>query len=143
MNADPPVRLAPSGPRFAPFWAGCREGRLLITRCAVCGAWHWYPPLGCSSCGGQDLVWSDAGRTGVVFSYTVAHRSFLPPGDATVPYPVAIVELDDAPGVRLVSDLVDLAGVPPAVGLRVGVDFRIAGEHVLPVFAPRHPPGGD
>jgi uncharacterized OB-fold protein len=84
------------------------------------------------------MVWTDAGRTGTVFSFTVVHRSFLPPGQADVPYPVALVEPDAAPGVRVLGALVDLAGQEPAVGLPVQVDFRPAGDHVVPVFVPRN-----
>jgi uncharacterized OB-fold protein len=126
-----PVRMAPVGGRFAPFWRGCAQGVLLITRCAGCGTWYWYPPLGCRRCGGDKLEWTDAGRTGSVFSFTVAHRSFLPPGAADVPYAVVLVELDGAPGVRLLGNLVE---GQPAVGQRVRVEFRPAGEHMVPVF---------
>lgn len=131
-----PVRVTPAGPRFAPFWAGCAAGELLVTQCARCRTWHWYPPLGCARCGGDRMVWADAGRTGTVFSYTVAHRGFLPPGAAEVPYAVALVELDDAPGVRLLANLADLGAAGPAVGLRVRAAFRPAGGHTVAVFTP-------
>jgi len=116
--------------RFAPFWAGCAGGVLLVTRCSGCWRWHWYPPLACP-CGTGGLVWTDVGRTGTVFSFTVAHRGFLPPGAVELPYPVALVEPDAAPGVRLLGAVV---GVEPAVGQRVSVDFLDAGEYRLPVF---------
>lgn len=133
MNA--PVRVAPVGERFAPFWAGCARGVLLVTRCSGCGTWHWYPPLGCP-CATGALVWTDAGRTGAVFSHTVAHRSFLPPGRVDVPYPIALVELDDAPGVRMLGGLVGLGGAEPAVGQRVLLGFREAEGYTVPVFTP-------
>jgi uncharacterized protein len=112
--------------RFDPFWAGCARGVLLVTRCDGCAHWHWYPPLACP-CGTGRLVWKDVGRTGTVFSFTVAHRSFLPPGAVDLPFPVALVEPDAAPGVRLLGHVV---GVEPAVGQRVSVDFRDG----VPVF---------
>lgn len=130
-----PVRVVPVGERFAPFWDGCAGGVLLVTRCTGCGTWHWYPPLGCP-CGAGELVWTDAGRTGVVFSFTVAHRSFLPPGRVDVPYAVALVALDAAPGVRMLGGLTGLGDAEPVVGQRVRVEFRRADGHTVPVFVP-------
>jgi hypothetical protein len=74
-----------------------------------------------------------------VFSFTVVHRAFLPALEAHVPYVVIVVELDDAPGVRLVSNLVEARPEQAAIGLAVEVVWdemdREAGL-VLPRFRP-------
>ena len=64
---------------------------------------------------------------GSVFTFTVVRRPFLPGATkADVPLTTVMVELDDAPGVRLVARLAD--GVDPRIGMRVTAVFEHHGE---------------
>jgi len=51
-----------------------------------------------------------------------------------VPYNIVLVELPDAGGVRLVSNLVDVPVEEVAVGLEVEVLFEDQGDVTLPRF---------
>ncbi|MFI0420573.1 Zn-ribbon domain-containing OB-fold protein [Spongiactinospora sp. 9N601] len=118
----------------APFWAGAREGRLLLQRCARCGAHQFYPRPFCLACDHDTLTWEAAAGTGVVYSRTEVHVKVRE--DLVPPYTVAVVALDEGP--RLTTLIVDGAGDPGAgceIGDPVEVLWRArADAPPLPVF---------
>ena len=120
-----------------PFWDGAKEHQLIIFRCRECGH-HIHPPRPlCDRC----LSWSVAphpvsGR-GTLFSYTVTPSAFHPYWADRVPYVVALVDLDEEAGVRLMTNLVDCPEDLLRVGLAVEVVFEErAPGFTLPVFRP-------
>ncbi len=125
------ARLAPDL-HTAPFWDACRRRELRFARCRACGRFR-HPPLpGCPSCAAAAVDWVAVAGRGHVFSWTVAHHAALPELVAEAPYAIVTVEFDDAPGVRLVSNLV--AGTP-YVGMPVEVEWdEIQPDVVLPRF---------
>ncbi|MET0324837.1 MAG: OB-fold domain-containing protein [Ilumatobacteraceae bacterium] len=105
-------------PVTRPYWEGIEEGELRLPRCERCGSWQWYPVGGTGhSCGG-DLRWTAVEPTGRIFSFTTVRRPFLP-GATTSDPPLTTVlfELDGAPDVRLIGQLVE--GAEPVIGARV------------------------
>jgi uncharacterized OB-fold protein len=120
-----------------PFWEACRRRELRVQRCSQCGRFR-HPPLpGCPRCGSPESDWPTLSGRGRVFSFTIAHHAAMPPLAADVPYNVIVVELDDAPGARLISNLL---GAEPAM-LRIGMAVEIAWDEVgeglvLPRFRP-------
>lgn len=123
-------------PESAPFWEGCREGRLLIQRCRTCGT-HRFPPTDfCPACRSHETEWVEASGRGRVFSWIVVRHPVPKEVYAgEVPYVVAIVALEE--GVRMVSNLVEVAPEAVTADMAVEVRFRPAAEGiVLPVFAP-------
>jgi len=116
---------APDG-TTATFWEGCEARELRIQRCASCGL-HRHPPAPvCSRCRSFDDAWDRSDGTGRVFSYIVVHHSVFPATDATVPYNVSVVELDDCGGVLVTSNVVDC----PNEDLYVGMPVRLMWEQV-------------
>jgi uncharacterized OB-fold protein len=59
-----------------------------------------------------------------VFSYTIVHHAVHPALADHLPYNVVLVELPDAGGVRLISNVVDV----PATDLRVGLEVEVVFE---------------
>ncbi|WP_344603900.1 Zn-ribbon domain-containing OB-fold protein [Sporichthya brevicatena] len=117
------------------FWTGGGRGELLISRCAACRRWLHPPVPVCRYCLSTDVISTPAVGTGTVFSFTVNHQPWMP--GMAVPFVVAVVELDDEPGLRLVTRL---TGVEPAdvrVGLPVRVVFEQHEDVWLPLFTPR------
>jgi uncharacterized OB-fold protein len=115
------------------FFEGTKLGRLLIQRCASCGALRHPPRPACPTC--RSFEWDTVTSTGrgTVFSYVVVHHPQVPGFE--YPLPIAVVEL--AEGTRLVADLigVDLADVH--VGMPVVVDMvAVDDELTLPMFRP-------
>ena len=120
-------------PLSQPHWDGCREGRLRIQRCGGCGRAVFIPQPLCPACHSTGLAWIDCSGRGSLYSYTVVHRPQRP--EFAAPYVVAIVELDEQPGLRLTTNLVGDTS-PDPIGTRVQVEFVEADGIWLPLFAP-------
>ena len=105
----------------APYWDGLRRHELAILRCGQCRTWVHPPQASCPHCLALDPAPEPVDGGGTVYSFTVANREFAP--GVPPPYVVALVDLDAANGVRLVTNLINVA---------VG-DVRI-GMPVRPVF---------
>lgn len=119
----------------APFWEGCRAGRLLIQRCADCGHRQFYPRLVCSSCTSRRLEWEAASGRATVESFTVVRQAISPAYAADVPYVLAIVRLAEGP-----TMMTNIVGCDPA-DVSVGMDLLVAFEPLdaditLPKFRP-------
>lgn len=69
---------------------------------------------------------------GTVWSYTINRYPWSP--GLEPPYVIALVELEEQPGLRVLSTLVDCDAVE--IGMSVRVRFERAGDAWIPVFAP-------
>src|SRR4051795_5098273 len=104
LRSGPDTPGAPAAPRFdlpepdpfsRPYWDAAAEGRLLIRRCADCGRAHHYPREFCPHCWSEDVAWEEASGAAVLYTWSEVHRNDLPPFGARVPYPAAVVDLDE------------------------------------------------
>lgn len=116
-----------------PFWASGLEGRTQMPRCTHCTTFRWPASAFCPACHAQGIDWLPAGQARI-YSFTVLA---VPGPDKEAPprrrIP-AVVEFADAPGVRLVSALVDAPVEAVAIGAAVDVDWLPAANGVVPVF---------
>jgi len=118
-----------------PFWAGAREGKLVIQRCRGCGLYIHLPRPACRRCQSFDLGHEAVSGRGTVYSFTEIHRAFHPVFVDRLPYLVAVIELDEQPGLRLVSNLVRIAEPDVRFGMPVQVEFeQLIPELTIPVF---------
>jgi uncharacterized OB-fold protein len=117
----------------AAFWAAAAQGRLLVERCAACGA-ESFPPRGmCRSCRGRVMVPFEITGRGHVYSYTVNYQRWLP--ELPVPYAIAVVEFPGHPGVRVAGRLRGCAPAEVAIGMVVDVGFEPGpGGFAIPSF---------
>lgn len=118
----------------AAFWQGGQSGRLMIQHCSGCDRWFHPPAPVCPQCNSLDVAPKAVSGRGRVATFTVNHQAWLP--ELAEPYVVAIVELDDQPGLRLLSNVV---GLPPGqvyVGMPVRVRFEQHEDVWLPLFEP-------
>ena len=101
------------------YHRGILERRLLVNRCGTCGTW-FQPPRGlCPSCWGEDVVPTPCSGKGVLHMLVLLHQGPVVDGvDYHVPYPVAVVELDEQAGLRVTATLAD-PGDRPDIGARV------------------------
>jgi len=112
-----------------PFWDAAAEGRFLIKRCTACGKAHWYPRANCPFCFSGETVWEESPGEGVIYSYSVMHRS------PTGPYAIGYVNLNEGPAVLTNFVGCDLSTL--AIGQKVKVQFQpTEGGPPVPVFAP-------
>jgi len=89
------------------FWDACARRELRVQRCTSCQAFRFPPMIGCRECGGAESEWVQVSGRGHVFTFTIVVHPALPQVSQDVPYGVVVVALDDAPGVRLISNVLD------------------------------------
>jgi len=111
------------------FWEAGRDGTLLIARCRACGFFSHPPYPRCPCCTSAEVGPAAVSGRGTVYSFTVKGTSDLP----TV---IALVELDEQLGLRLLTNVVDCDPASVRIGLRVQVRFVALGDVWLPVFTP-------
>ncbi len=101
------------------YWEFCAKRELRFQKCGGCGAFRFPPLTGCRECGSTEVEWVAVAGRGRVFSYTVVHHPAIPDVGEEVPYPVVVVEFDDAPRVRLISNVLDIAIDEVEVGMEL------------------------
>ncbi|MEU6537991.1 OB-fold domain-containing protein [Streptomyces sp. NPDC047000] len=128
----------------APFWEYAARGELRVQACAGCGEPRFPPRPCCPHCRSFASEWRLTGGRGRVWSYVVPHPPLLPDYAARAPYNVVLVELEDAPRIRLVGNLVPHPGAPLGslapeqlrIGARVRAVFPADGGAPLPQWVP-------
>src|SRR3954466_13751860 len=114
-------RLAPSMTADTEFfWAGVKEHRLLIQRCASCGQLRHPPRPMCPHCHALEWDTVESSGRGTVFSFVIPHHPLLPGFDG--PYVVALVDLDE--GTRLVTNVVGVVPDAVTIGMRVQARYE-------------------
>jgi uncharacterized protein len=113
------------------FWQGVSDGRLLVQRCASCGALRHPPGPMCPRC--QTLEWDtvEASGRGTVYSYVLSHHPTEPDAE---PRLVVLVDLEE--GVRLVANLVGVPWPEVTNGMAVEAFFAEVDGVMLPQFRP-------
>jgi uncharacterized protein len=104
-------------PLSEPFWKAADDGQLLLQFCGECGHRQHYPRNICTHCWSEDLTWTRAAGTGVVWAFTVVGIPGHPAWVDDTPYAIALVELDEGP--RVMTGIVDCAPADVQVGLPV------------------------
>ena len=115
-----------------PFWQAARERRLVAPKCSECGTFRLPPTPFCPSCQSKAVTWVELSGRATVYSFAVVHGFPGMPDLVLVP---AVLDLPDAPGARLVSNIVDVTPTNVSIGMPVRVDFSpISDDWLLPVF---------
>lgn len=125
------------------FYEGCKHGQLLIQQCVDCGKFRFPPQRMCGACHSLKSAWTPVSGKGRIATFTVipgferrAVPMFTWPSDA-YPINVIIVELPDADGVHIVSNIVDCDLDELRVGMEVEVVFEdVTDKLTLPRFRP-------
>ena len=115
-----------------PFWTGGAEGRLNIARCGDCGGFVHPPREICRHCQSENVAPHAVAGTGTIDSFTVNHQKWAP--DMEVPFVIARVRLDDAPGVYLTSNIVNCPVDAVAIDDAVRVVFEEQNGIWFPLF---------
>ena len=116
------------------FWDAAREHKLVIQRCDECKRYIHWPQLLCPRCGSDRLSPSQVSGKGNIYSFCVVNHIFHPAFE--VPYSLAIIELDEQPGLRMLTNIVDCPNDALSVGMPVEVTFEDGDGYTLPQFRP-------
>jgi uncharacterized protein len=114
------------------FWTGGAQGRLMLHRCQDCLGFVHPPRPVCRHCLSENVRPEAVAGTGVVDTYTVNHQKFHPAIE--VPYVIARVAIDGAPGVILTTNIVGCPVDSVDIGDRVQVRFEQHDDVWLPLF---------
>lgn len=116
------------------FWTSGADGLLRFLRCSACG-YRVHPPGPlCPRCLTKTLAPEPVSGLGTVASFTVNHQPWIPTFDP--PYVVALVEIDEQPDVRLMTNIVGCGADDVFIGMRVRVRFEEYDDVWLPLFEP-------
>jgi uncharacterized OB-fold protein len=129
-----------SAPRVLPrldsenrfFWTAGAEGQLRFLRCQACSTFIHPPRPVCRRCLSEKVAPETVAGTGTIDTYTVNYQAWRP--DLEVPYVIARVAIDGAPGVFLTTNIVGCAVDAVEIGDRVRVKFEQQGDVYLPLF---------
>jgi uncharacterized OB-fold protein len=118
-----------------PFWQAAAEHRLVVQRCTGCGHCRLPPAPVCPECRATESDWKELTGRGEVYTYTIVHRPIA--AEQRLPYVIAVIALEDAGGVRMISNLVGIAPEAISIGMPVEVVWEdMSAELALPRFRP-------
>lgn len=123
-----------------PFWTGGAQGRLQFPHCAACDLYLHPPGPVCPRCLQGSLAIRAVSGRGSIATFSINHQPWLP--SLEVPYCVAIVELEEQPGLRLTTNIVNCPLQSIHIGMPVRVLFQQVEDVWLPLFEPRPPTEG-
>lgn len=116
------------------YWTGGERGELVIYRCQKC-SYYVHPPVRfCPECAGRNVEPEPVSGRGVVTSFTVNHKQWLP--TLPVPYVVALVSIEEQEDVRLVSNIINCPVDQVYIGMPVQVRFEQHEDLWVPFFEP-------
>lgn len=108
-----------------PFWDAANEGRLVIQNCQACNRLQHPPAPRCRQCRSADaLKWKQMSGWGTIYNYGVVYDCPVKLLQADQPFNVAVVMLDEDPGIQMYSHLPGTPVDEVPVGARVEVVFE-------------------
>lgn len=126
---QPLPQLTPEN-RF--FWTSGADGLLRFQRCQDCGT-YLHPPLAnCHGCLGTSIVPQPVSGLGTIAAYTINYHTWHPALPA--PYAIGVVEIDEAPYVRLTTNVIGCELDAVRIGMRGKFEFRQVADVWLPIF---------
>jgi uncharacterized OB-fold protein len=121
---------------IAGFWLASNEGVLRMKRCEDCERWSHPSHSICRYCNSRDLSSETVSGLGSVVSFTINDdQSTL--ARRTDPYTIAIIQLDEDPSLRLISNVVNCPIESVHIGQEVRLVFGRLGDIWFPLFEPR------
>jgi uncharacterized protein len=117
------------------FYRGWLERELRINRCAACGTWHHAPKPVCPACWSDRLVATRVSGRGTIHLLIWLRQG--PPADGvdySTPHPVVTVELEEQPGLRYTSTVLDAGMDDIAIGDPVELAWIERNGEPFPVF---------
>ena len=102
-----------------PWWQAAAEHRLVVQRCTGCQHTRHPPAPLCPECRCADSDWQELSGRGEVYTYTLVHRPIA--AGQQLPFVVAVIALEGAGGLRMISNLVGVSPDELEIGMPVEV----------------------
>jgi hypothetical protein len=91
----------------------------------------------CCHCWSTELDDAVSSGTGTVWGHTVTYKNSTPGWEDFVPYCMALIEMDDTGGVKMVTNIVNCDPESVYVGMPVRATFVAATDDItIPYFEP-------
>lgn len=117
------------------YWEGAHDHELRVARCAN-GHLSHPPAPSCPHCGSRELEPHAVSGRGTVYSFTVVRQAFDEAFLGEVPYLIALVELPEQSGLRVLTNLLEVEIDDVEVGMPVELTFETRDGQALPQFRP-------
>ena len=112
-----------------PFWDAANEERLVVQNCLACDRLQHPPAPTCSQCdSGDQLEWKQVSGRGTIYNYGVVHDCPVRLLQEDQPFNVAVIMLEDDPGIQMYSHLPGVPTDDVPVGAAVEVVFETTGN---------------
>ena len=139
---DPPFRVLPKLTETnRDFWTGGERGELRFWRCQEDGYYIHPPQPICPRCHSKHMRTEAVSGRATLASFTVNHQAWMPGPE--LPYIVAIIEIEEQPDVRVMTNLVNCRPEDAKIGMPVRVVFEHHGDPDGDVYIPLFEPEGD
>ena len=122
-----------------PYWDAADRHELMIQKCESCQHYSHPPGPACAKCGSTELSWENLGSevNGTVYSFIVSYRPFLPGFQDDLPLVIAVVELEKAPQIKLIANVLNCNPEEVRIGMNVKMTWQdITEERALPQWIP-------
>ena len=116
------------------FWTGGAAGELRFLRCGACGTFVHPPAPVCPDCLSREVAPAAVSGRATVVTFTLNHQPWVPAPDH--PYAIAIVEIVEQPGLRLMTNIVNCPPEAVRIGMAVRVVFEPHDDVHVPLFEP-------
>jgi len=135
-EAKRPFRILPQlTPENEHYWKGGATGQLRFLRCGACRSYVHPPAPLCPDCLSRDLAPSAVSGRARLLTWTVNHHPWIPGFEP--PYVIAIVEIEEQPGLRVTTNLVNVTPEELCKDLPVRVLFEEREDGIfIPLFEP-------
>ena len=112
-----------------PFWDAVNQKRLVLQSCAGCDRLQYPPRERCAACGSAEkLGWKEVSGRGRISTYIVIEDGRLDRRMPDQPYNLALVTLEEDPGINFYANLPGT----PVDQVPVGAAVEVVFERVAP-----------
>ena len=125
-----PLPRLDSDNRF--FWTSGADGALRFLQCEECATFVHPPRPICPHCLSEAVTPTIVPGTGVIDTFTINHQKWRP--DLEVPFVIARVAIDGAPGVILTTNIIGCTPDEVEFGDKVKVAFEQQDDVWIPLF---------
>ena len=109
----------------APFWDAANQSKLVIQNCRACNRLQHPPEWRCGKCGsGDSLGWEEMSGKGKIYNYGGVHDCPVRLLQDDQPFNLAVVMLDEDPGIQMYSHMPGVPEDEVPVGANVRVIFE-------------------
>jgi len=107
-----------------PFWDAANKNKLMIQNCITCDRLQHPPEATCRDCENGELEWKEMSGKGKIYNYVVVYDCPVRMLQEDQPFNVAVVMLDEDPGIQMYSHLPGVPADEVPVGANVEVIFE-------------------